>query len=191
MNNAYELVQSLRSTDNPAVRAADLSYYISDGLKSGRLNIYEAYLLQWEKLKFERDSYTLPAWNVKVRISTCVELLNQRLTAMALGDNKGAERTAEWGGEALRLCAENRPHYIMDSYTDFITAERSNTALLKELLKIRQSCSDLDFDKGPFHTELFPYDFFEPEKFLLERKTYVKNIIGADTEDILVELNLI
>lgn len=191
MNNAYELVQSLRSTDNPAVRAAELSFYISDGLKSGKLNIYEAYLLQWEKLKFERDSYTLPAWNVKVRISACVELLNQRLIALALGDNKGAERAAEWGGEALRLCAEKRPHYIMDGYTDFITAQRSNTALLKELLKIRRSRFDLDFDKGPFHTELFPYDYFEPEKFLLENKQNNENNINSDTENILVEISLI
>ena len=191
MNNTLELIRSLRSTDNPAVRAAELSFYISDGLNSGRLNIYEAYLLQWEKLKFERDSHTLPAWNVKVRVSTCVELLNQRFTALALGDNKGAERAMEWGSEALRLCAENRPHYIMDRYEEYIKAENSDTALLKELLKIRQSRSDLDFDSGPFHMELFPYDYFEPEKCLLERKTYVKNIIGADTEELLVELNLI
>lgn len=191
MNNTLELIRSIRSTDNPAVRAAELSFYISDGLNSGRLNIYEAYLLQWDKLKFERDSYTLPAWNVKVRISTCVELLNQRLTALALGDNKGAERAMEWGSEALRLCAENRPHYIMDRYEEYITAENSDTALLKELLKIRQSRSDLDFDKGPFHMELFPYDYFEPEIFLLEGKTNSENTIENDTENILVEISLI
>ena len=49
----------------------------------------------------------------------------------------------------------------------------------------------MDFDKGPFHMELFPYDYFELEIFLLEGKTNSENTIENDTENILVEISLI
>lgn len=166
MNNASALIQSLNGTNNPAVRAAKLSFFISDGLKSGALNIYEAYLIQWEKIGFER-AYTLPAWGGRVRIASCVELLNQRLTALALGDGAGAERTAELGAKALRLCAEKRPHYIMDKYEEYITLQNNSAPLLRALSEVRRDASRMELDKGPLHTELFPYGFFEPENVLL------------------------
>ncbi len=61
MSDILNLVSDVKAADNPTLKEAKLSFYISDGLKDQKLNLYEAYLLQQEVIHFARDGYILPA----------------------------------------------------------------------------------------------------------------------------------
>ena len=131
------MIQRIKETENPIVKADILSFYISDGLRDQKLNLYEAYLLQWEVLKNTREWYTLPAWNGKVQISTCLALLNQKLLAEAFCDDGCVRLLRQWGVEAFRLCSEKREHYIMDRYNDFLDIDHDHGKdLLKDILRL-------------------------------------------------------
>lgn len=190
-NNVDEIISNLKKVENPIVKAKKISFYLSDLLKQNEVNLYEAYLLNREIINYAREWYILPAWNGRVQILTCISILNQRLLALAFGDSACAKQLQEWGEEAMRLCAEKRSHYIMDKYLEFLNVEDGSDDLLQELLSIREKQAILDNNKGPFHTEVFPYHYYEPEKFLLdggdlesERK------ISEDIEKLLIELNM-
>ena len=189
--NISKMIQEIKNTDNPTLKADKLSFYLSDLLKSNNINIYEAYLLEGEIISYMRDWYMLPAWNGWVQISTCLELLNQRLLALAFGDMGYANQLKVWGIEALKLCGEKRPHYIMDKYVEFINISSNSDILLQELLDVRKDYTLLSYEEGPYHVEVFPYDDFEPEKILLEKRDMGKEKnIRTEIETILIELNI-
>lgn len=96
-NDINKIIQDIKYTNNPTLKAMKLSFYLSDRLKNHNLNIYEAYLLEGEIINYMRDGYMLPAWNGWVQISTCLELLNQRLLALAFGDMGYANQLKVWG----------------------------------------------------------------------------------------------
>lgn len=81
------IIQAVKGTDNPKLKAARLSLYLSNMLREKEINIYEAYLLNGEVINYEREGYILPAWNGWVSISTCLEFMNQRLLALAFKDH--------------------------------------------------------------------------------------------------------
>lgn len=190
-NDIVKLIESIRNEDNPIIKAEKLSFYVSDSLKSQRLTIYESYLLHEEILNYMREGYTIPAWNGLVQISTCLEIFNQRLVALVFGDLDNANLLKKWGGEALRLCTEKRSHYIIDRYEAFMNIDNNSDILLEELLAIRKNYASLNDKKGPYHVEVFPYHYFEPEKILLEKEdTIRKKCISTDIETILIGLNI-
>ncbi|MDE6641080.1 MAG: hypothetical protein K2K63_11180 [Acetatifactor sp.] len=155
------------------------------------MNIYEAYLLQWEIINYLRDGYILPAWNGRVQISTCLEILNQKLLALIFNDVNCAKQLVDRGKEALDLCGERRTHYIMDRYMEFLNVNTNDTGLLKELLTVRENYAALSDEEGPYHVEVFPYHYFEPERILLEKiNINTEKNIGTDIETILIELNI-
>ena len=191
INDVREMICSLNKTGNPIVKAKKISFYLSDLLKQNEINLYEAYLLNKEIIKHTREGYILPVWNGRVQISTCIGILNQRLLAIAFGDSDYSKQLLEWGEDAMRLCAEKRSHYIMDKYFDFLNIEDGSHDLLQKLLSVREKYAILDNNDGPFHTEVFPYHYYEPEKILLdgiglesERK------ISEDIEKLLLKLNM-
>lgn len=187
-----DIINEVKKSNHPAVRASRLSIYISDKLREKKLSLYEAYLLQCEVIRYKRDSYTLPAWNNKVQISTCLELLNQKLMALAFNDIDYMKHLEIWGMEAFYMCGEKRPHYIMDKYSDFLKADYDSRNLLLELLDIRKKYDSLKYDDGPYHTEAFPYDYFEPERILLDKIDLSKDkFINKEIETILIELSMI
>ena len=197
MSSSSDLIQDIKKTDNPARKAAKLSFYISDGLRNQELNLYEAYLLQQEVLNYTREGYILPAWNTKVRIATCLALLNQRLMALAFHDRKYAQLLKKWGMEAYTLCAERRAHYIMDRYSDFLEINCTGAddcvheGLLRELLNVRGNYDRLSDNDGPYHVEVFPYHYFEAERILMEKMDLAgEKQISEDTEAILIELSI-
>ena len=191
MSSISDLIQDIKETDNPALKAAKLSFYISDGLKNQNLDIYEAYLLQQEVLSYTREGYILPAWNRKVSISTCLALLNQRLLALAFRDGNYVQLLRKWGMEACELCAEKRTHYIMDRYNDFLDIDCTGEELLRTLSSVRENYGRLSDNGGPYHVEVFPYHYFEPERILLEKTELdKKEQISGDTEALLIELNM-
>lgn len=80
-----------------------------------------------------REWYKLPAWNGWTQISTCLEIINQRLLAVAFKDMEYAEILKEWGREALKMCKEQRKHYIIDRFEEFINIDENNEVILQEL----------------------------------------------------------
>lgn len=190
-NNAKKIIQIIKNTENPIVKAMNLSFYLSDCLKIKKLSMYEAYLLQWEVINYTRMGYTLPAWSGQVQISTCLTILNQRLLALIFDDMNCAKQLEEWGREAMPLCSEKRTHYIMDRYIEFLGAGYNDDNFFRELLSIRENYASMSDSEGPYHVEVFPYHYFEPERILLEKEDLnIEKNISIDTETILVELNI-
>ncbi len=190
-NDNIKLIQEVKSVAKPNMKAIKLTWYVTDLLKKGTLTIYEAYLLYGEILKYKREGYKLPAWNGRVQISDCLEIINQRLLAIAFGEQEYAEVLKNWGREAFQLCKEKRTHYIMDRFEEFINMDENNEALLQELLDVRKKYTKLNFNKGPYHVEAFPYHYFEPERILLEKRDLTsEKVMSKDVETILVELSI-
>lgn len=186
-----ELIDDLKSIDHPSLIAVMISRFISDAMKDNIINLYEGYLLNWVVIPNQRRSYIETAWNGSVRISICLALLNQRFLAQIFDNNEGATQLKLWGVEAMNLYKEKREHYIMDQFEEFLEAKDSPD-LLKKLVDIRNEYSLLDFDNGPYHNEEFPYDYYAPEKILLEKdESCVKMTTHEIIEDLIVELSLI
>ena len=190
-----KILQDVRNTDNPAIKAIRLSVHLSDMLRENKINIYEAYLLQGEIISCRREGYILPAWGNTVQCSTvqisdCIAILNQRLLALVFKDYKYADLLKDFGIEALHLCKEKRAHYIMDDYMEFININAGADSLLYKLYNARQNYNSLSDEEGPFHVEEFPYHYCEPEKILLGKENLqsMKSISG-DIETLLIELN--
>ncbi len=190
-NDNIKLIQAVKSVDNPNIKAIKLSWYVTDLLKKDALTIYEAYLLHGEILQYKREWYKLPAWNGRVQISNCLEIINQRLLAIAFGEQEYAEVLKDWGREVFQLCKEKRTHYIMDKFEEFINMDENDEALLQELLDVRKKYTKLSFNKGPCHMEVFPYHYFEPERILFEKRDLTgEKVMNKDIETILVELSI-
>ena len=190
-----KILQDVRNTDNPTIKARRLSVHLSDMLRENKINIYEAYLLQGEIISCRREGYILPAWGNTVQCSTvqisdCIAILNQRLLALVFKDYKYADLLKDCGIEALHLCKEKRAHYIMDDYMEFININAGADSLLYKLYNARQNYNSLSDEEGPFHVEEFPYHYCEPEKILLGKGNLqsMKSISG-DIETLLIELN--
>lgn len=184
------LISYVKYESNPLIVANKLSYFLSDALREDKLNLYEAFMINWEEIRFRRIGYTKSAWNGKVRIATCLTILNQKLLANVFDEQIGAEELKVWGLEAYNFNDEKRTHYIMDRYNLFLDANDS-PILLEELLKAREEYSERGNDNGPYHTEVFPYDFYKPEEILLKKgqNEYIKNL-DESIEDLIVELNM-
>lgn len=72
-----------------------------------------------------------------------------------------------------------------------MNARPDDTSLLRDLLTVRENYATLNDSEGPYHVEVFPYHYFEPERMLLEKINMNKEkSIGIDTETILIELNV-
>ncbi|MDE6251940.1 MAG: hypothetical protein K2M78_04765 [Lachnospiraceae bacterium] len=189
--NIDELLEMINQTENKSILAAELSWFISDALKTNSINIYEAYLLNGEVLANRRKSYLQPAWNEKVQISTCLGILNQRLMALVFRKTLYAEQLKEWGLEAFKICGEKRPHYIMDRYREFIdinVSSDNDVELLRELIHIRERYDFCSYDEGPYHTEVFPYEDFEPENLLINHISIDENEVRDEIQNVLIEL---
>lgn len=185
-----KILQDVRSTDNPSIKALYLSVYLSDALKESKINIYEAYLLHGEIINYIREGYILPAWNGKAGISECIAILNQRLLALVFKDDEYANVLKEFGHEALKLCIAKRAHYILDNYEEYLNIDDKSTDWLQKLYNVRKKHNSLSYEKGPYHIEEFPFHYYEPEKMLLD-KIDLQNMksISDDIETLLIELN--
>lgn len=186
-----KILQDVRNTDSPVIKAIRLSIYLSDMLRENKINIYEAYLLQIEIINYRREGYTLPAWNDSVYISTCIEILNQRLLALVFKDDRYADFLKTIGMEAFHLCKTKRAHYIMDSYAEYLNIDENSIDLLQKLYDVREDFDSLSDEDGPYHVAEFPHHYYEPEKMLLD-KVDLQNMksISTDMESLLIELNI-
>lgn len=187
------LIEGVKNEINPFIIASRVSRFIVDSLKKNKINIYEAFLLNFEVIRLNRLGYLQPAWNGRVRISLCIAILNQKLLSHVINESSMEEKLLIWGLEAYRINKEKRPHYILDRYTDFLEAHKL-PELLEELLYIRCNCKKLDFDDGPYHMEEFPYGYCNFEGILLNQgpieEFRINKNLSEDVEELIVELNL-
>ncbi|GMK47065.1 hypothetical protein PghCCS26_41950 [Paenibacillus glycanilyticus] len=191
MNSEVEiLISQIKNQINPIIIANKISHFVSDAMREGKISLYEAYMLNWEEIKHRRLGYIQRAWNGRVRIATCLAILNQKLLAHIFDEQPGAEELKAWGLEAYNLNIEQRTHYILDRYHLFLDTNGSQD-LLGKLLDIRNSYDRLSDDNGPYHTEVFPYHFFSPEEILLGRKSGIelKKDLDESIEQLILELN--
>lgn len=151
----------------PQLIAMELGFLISDSLKSGEISVYEGYLLNSERLRFRRRAYSEMAWDIKPQISDLLGLLNQKLMAQIYEDARAADLYRRWATEAYKENREKRSHEIADSYENFIAGD--NAACLERLSELRRGYDRLNSNFGPFHVELFPFEYFSPEDYLLGR----------------------
>lgn len=195
MSNTFELlIKKIKERRNPSIIADDITSYIIASLREKQINLYEAYMINMETIRFDRLAYTQPAWERKVGIRTFLSILNQKFLANVFDENIWANKLIGWGMEAYGLYVLKRKHYIMDRYLEFLDANNSPEILL-ELQNIRNNNEKLNFDNGPYHIEVFPYLYYSPEGILLnedaKREHCSSKTINEDVENLIVELNLL
>ncbi len=188
---AEALGESVRGQINPGNRALDIGVFVSQGLRDKTLTLYEAYQLSGMKMEFERLAYVQPAWPDRVRITILVELLNLRLLAAVFDEKREEAHWLAYAKEAYDLNREKRPHYILDRYPECFQ-EPIPPEFLQTLQAVRAGRSK-PFNKGPYHTELFPGDECNCEELLLQGKTLppAHKTISGVMENLLVELALL
>lgn len=190
MKKEYDfLLKRLEKEINPAIRAAILGRYLSDCLKTNSLNLYETYLINWEKIRFERRGYLESSWNERVRITNCISILNMKMLAYLFNEEKSLEMLDNWAKEAHRANQEKRKHYIMDQYEKYLCFDK-NVDVLRELLEVREYKKGL-FDYGPYHTEIFPYEYCKPEELIINHEWLKEKQIDESIESLLVEISLL
>ncbi len=188
---AEALVESVKEQINPGNRALDIGVFVSRGLRDKTLTLYEAYQLSGMKMEFERLAYVQPAWADRARITILVELLNLRLLAAVFDEKLEEAHWLAYAKEAYGLNREKRPHYILDRYPECFQ-EPIPPEFLQSLQAVRTGRSK-PFNKGPYHTELFPGDECNCEELLLQGKTLPpeRKTISGVVENLLVELALL
>lgn len=185
------LLASLAETPNPGVRSVEIGGYLRDARKDHQLTLYEQYVLEMEKLSYERLAWTQPGWSRQVSISDLIKILNLKMMALLFQEKEAAEMWDAWGLEAYRLNQEKRPNYIRDDYLTFLHAEGNPDALAK-LLAVRKS-RRRPFDKGPYHDEYYPGEQCAYEEMLLQGRFFQveDRQIRGEIEELLVELYLL
>lgn len=166
---AKALIERVKAQTTPGNRSLEIGVFVSRGLQERELSLYEAYLLSGARMELTRLSYVQPAWSNRVHISVLLELLNLRLLAAVFGEAGAEAHWTEYAREAYSMNRERRPHYVLDHYQEYLK-ETVPSELLQNLCDIRASRSK-PFDRGPYHTEVFPYDSCKCEALLLQGKT--------------------
>ena len=185
------LLAELAETPNPSVRGNAIGYYLRDARKDHKLTLYEQYVLETEKLSYERLAWTQPGWSRRTGISDLIKVLNVKMMALLFQEKEAAEMWDAWGLEAYQLNQEKQPHYILDGYLTYLRAEGNPEALAK-LLAARRS-RRRPFDKGPYHDEYYPGEQCAYEELLLQGRFFQAEDkkIRSEIEELLVELYLL
>lgn len=164
-----KLLLDVKEEVNPIIKADEISHFIIEALRQNEISLYESYVMNFEVIKYLYLGYTQPAWCRNVRISTCLTFLNQVLLASVFDDMPAGDRLKQMALIIYKANKENRKHYIMDKYMLFLDAA-NDLHLLNELNEVREKYEFIDDNAGPFHTEVYPYDFFSPERILQEKE---------------------
>ena len=168
MQHRSMLTIDLDRESNPLIVADAIRFFISDGLRDESISLYSAFLLNQDELRLRRMGYRQPAWRSRLSLSGVLALYMQYLFGLAVGEADVTRTVASWLEEDIPLLGEKRKHYICGYLAGLPAIEPSREQLI-ELSKIRSRYEVLSDDDGPYHTEVFPYDYFSPEDVLLGR----------------------
>jgi hypothetical protein len=177
--------------ENPRVQAGALSDYVSDRIHAGDINLYSAFQLQHEAVRIHRLSYRQPSWGWTVGIRDLQMIFMLALTARALRCDQQAKIAEDWFMEDIAFLDEKRKHHFTERLADgkkLFTDRR----FLEQLATIRRDYDNISDVDGPFHVEVFPYDFAEPEQEILNpgsRQEFKHSgVMDSEVEEILVEV---
>lgn len=186
--DSKELIEKLEEKENPAVKASLLSRYVSISLKANDITLFEAYSIYKEVMKLIRQSYMGLARNEVVRITTCLQILNMKMMAYLFGESNSVEFFDILAKEAYKLNVEKRQHYILDHYYDYLDFANNKDAP-KKMREIRKSRSK-PFDKGPYHTDVFPFEYCSAEELIMSSELLNSKIMREDIENLIIILNI-
>ena len=177
--------------ENPLIVADAVRFFISDRLRDGSISLYSAFLLNQDELSLRRSGYRQPAWCHPLSLSGVLALYMQYLFGLAIGEAKITSSVAAWLEEDISLLDTERKHYIREYVARLPKIEPTREHLI-ELSRIRSQYEELSDDDGPYHTEVFPYDYFSPEDALLGASTtsVEKGEIDKEVEEIMLKLGV-
>jgi hypothetical protein len=155
----------LEAETNPLLVADEIGFFLSDGLRDGSVSLRSAFYLNQEALRIRRRAYHQPAWGYTLSISGLLAVYMQRLVALATGEKVISQQLANWLKEDAPLLKERRAHYLAQHILANPVADPS-AHLLAEMSRIRQQYELLSDDDGPYHVEVFPYEYYSPEDIL-------------------------
>lgn len=185
-------LETIERTSNPGIIAAELGILVARGLRHGHFSLYEAYLLNMEALRFARKHYMQPAYQSAVHLGNLLAIMNQRLMAIAYGDDVAAQLLLNWAREAKAQLKESRPHVVVDRFEDFL--DPGNNEAMEILADLRRRYDSLSEDDGPYPIEKFPFEACAPELLAtdeaLRRKTCTKDV-GPEAGKVLVTIGML
>ena len=177
--------------DHPLIQADELSIYISSRLRDGGVDLYSAFLLEHEARRIRRNGYLQPAWNHRLSISGLLQIYMLCLTASAFGADKMAAAAEDWFRDDISRLQEPRTHFFADRLSDG-RALITDGAFLQLLSEMRDRYDSLNDDEGPFHVEVFPWDYAAPERELLKPGSQAQfrqtSPVDPEIGDLIVEL---
>lgn len=182
----------LETEKNPLIISDNITYVISDGLREGSVNLYSAFLLNHECIRIKRFGYHQTAWNYSLSISGIVTIYMHYLCAHAFGTSKIADVVLRWLAEDLPMLKESRNHYIIDEMQKGIEPNPSKK-WLEKLSEVRTNYDNLSDDHGPYHNEVFPFDYAAPEDVLLGDSNsgeFSDKQIILDIEELLINISI-
>ena len=164
------LTIDLGKETNPLIVADDVGIFVSNALREKSISLFSAFLLNQDVLRLRRIGYRQPAWSHQFSISSLLALYMQYLCGLAIGEDGISRSVASWLREDFPLLGDKREHFVKQHLADLSNFEPT-VERLEELAAIRSGYDALRDDAGPYHTEVFPYDYYSPEDVLLGRST--------------------
>ncbi len=177
--------------DHPLIQADDLRFYISRRLKTGKLDLYSAFMLSHEATRIGRFGYLQSAWGHELSISGLLKIYMNGLTASAFGLVGIVEKSQDWFSNDMDLLSETRTHFFTSAMRK--TNLFDDTEFLATLCEMRENYDSLPDDDGPYHNEVFPWHYAAPECHLLDPKSNsdfnIPISLDPEIESLIVELN--
>lgn len=188
MSNYKVIIEKLKKEVNPVVKASIIGRYFNEWIREKKINLYESYLLNAENIRLQREGYLQSGWNKQVQISTCIAVLNMKMMAYLYHEKNAMSLYDSWAKEAYEKNREIRDHYIINDYEKFLDFVNHNESM-QQLLD-RRNNKRKPFDKGPYHTEIFPYDLCNMEYLIIHGEFLDQKEISDEVEDLIIGINL-
>ena len=178
--------------DHALIQADDVRHYLSRRLQNGDLDLYSAFLLSHEAIRIGRIGYLQSAWGHQLSISGLLGLYMHGLTATAFNVPGIISLARGWFESDMELLAENRQHFFTDRMADLKLTR--DTELLETLSGMRSRYDSLPDNAGPYHVEVFPWHYADPEREVLipdsQSEFRVPDVLDSEVEDLIAELNV-
>ncbi|MDX5993941.1 hypothetical protein [Ectopseudomonas alcaliphila] len=158
-----ELRELIANEPNPVLVATELGFFLSDSLEDGSINFYEGFWVADLCVSLLREGYSKAAWSYTVGYQHILSLVMLYVMARYFGEQSQLEKYRSWALEAESHLAESREHYSLSLLERLRNCD--NSGILAELAAVREG--NKPFKHGPYHSEVFPFDYVAPEKELM------------------------
>ena len=171
--------------------ATELGFFISDALRAGTVNLYDGLHLADLEMALLRRGYAQPAWPRSDRtrelgIRHILSIIMLCLTARYFREPALAQKHKQWLAEAESRLTDDRGHYHKRAAG--LLAEGRDAELYAMLKTIRSGKQP--FDDGPYHSDVFPFDYLSPETKLLEGASSDSKVLSPEIIDLIAEIGV-